>query len=87
MRGDLNPILERFRRPSPHSVLRWVLEGSGAWFHSRDVPNPRRLSGPALWAAFPELVRSGILEARGEAKGREYRLRSDLLTKIYRGIS
>ena len=86
-RGDLNQVLERFRRPSTRSVLRWVLEGSGAWFHRRDFPNPRRLSGPALWGAFQELVRSGILEARGEARGREYRLRSDFLTKVYRGIS
>lgn len=82
-RGDLRRTLAQFPKPSTRAVLTWVLTGSGNWFHRRDYPNPQRYSGPALWGAFQDLVRAGVLEARGEAKGREYRLRSTFLADIY----
>lgn len=86
-RGDLKRTLARFRRPSTHEVLLWVVQGPGDWFQRRDYPNPRHLSGPALWGAFQELVGAGVLEERGEAKGRQYRLRSSFLADIYRRIA
>ena len=82
-RGDLRKTLAQFKRPSTHAVLQWVLQGTGEWFHRGEYPNPRHLSGPALWGAFQELVKSGVLEERGEAKGREYRLRSTFLADVY----
>ncbi len=86
-RGDLRHTLAQFSRPSTRAVLTWVLQGSGAWFQRHDYPNPRRYSGPALWGAFQELAQAGVLEARGEAKGREYRLKPSFLADIYGRIA
>ena len=82
-RGDLRKTLARFRRPSTHAVLAWALLGEGEWFRRGDFPNPKRYSGPALWYAFQDLVEHGVLEKRGEGKGREYRLRSKFLVDEY----
>jgi Fic family protein len=82
-RGDLRGTLEQFSRRSTQSVLLWVLSGAGQWFHRGDYPNPRGYSGPAVWGALQELVRAGLLEERGAAKGREYRLKSGFLADVY----
>jgi Fic family protein len=82
-RGDLKATLAKFSKASTQTVFQWVLMGEGDWFHRRDYPNPRGYSGAALWGSFQELVRAGVLEARGEAKGRQYRLSSKFLAHVY----
>jgi hypothetical protein len=75
--------LARYSKPSTRAVLHWVLSGSGDWFQRGEYPNRRGYSGPALWGALRELVTGGVLEARGEAKGRQYRIKSDFLAEVY----
>ena len=82
-RGDLSGTLARFTRPSTRAMLRWVVTGTGDWFKRGEFHNRRGYSGPALWAALQELVRSDVLEERGAGKGREYRLRSGFLSDVY----
>jgi fido (protein-threonine AMPylation protein) len=82
-RGDLSKTVGRFSKPSTRAVAQWVLAGSGDWFHRGDYPNPRGYSGPALWGWLQELVRAGMLEERGAAKGREYRIKSESLAEAY----
>jgi Fic family protein len=82
-RGDLSRTLGRFSKPSTQFVLRWILTGSGDWFHRGDYPNRQGYSGPALWSCLQELVRAGVLDERGAAKGREYRIKSEFLAQVY----
>ncbi len=82
--ANLSPVVSRFSRESTRSILRWVLSGDGNWFSRSDYPNKRRYSNPTLWSSLDELVQGGILEARGERRGRLYRLRSQFLAEIYR---
>ena len=81
--ANLGPVVARFSRESTRMVLRWVLAGSGEWFSRSDIPRRVRYSQPALWSALVELKRAGILEAKGERKGRRYRLQSHFLAEIY----
>jgi Fic family protein len=81
--ANLAPLVTTFTRESTRQVLTWVLAGTGAWFGRGDYPNPSGYSQPALWAALDELRKAGILEARGERRGRKYRLRSRFLAEIY----
>ncbi len=81
--ADLSPMVSTFSRESTRRVLRWVLGGTGQWFGRGDYPNPGHYSQPALWAALDELKREGILEAKGERRGRRYRLQSKFLTEVY----
>jgi Fic family protein len=81
--ANLGPVLNRFSRASTRSVLRWVLASDGGWFRRGDFPNPTKLSPPAVWAALDELRKGGILEARGERRGRAYRLNSKFLADLY----
>ncbi len=82
-RGDLRRTTSRFSKNSTRSVLAWALSGSGSWFQRGDYPNRRGYSGPALWGALQELVKGGVLEERGEAKGRQYRVRAEFLAEVY----
>ncbi len=81
--ANLAPFVSSFSKESTKRVLRWILGGTGEWFSRGDYPNPRRYSQPALWAALDELRRAGIVEARGERRGRRYRLRSRFLADVY----
>ncbi len=81
--ADLVPIITRFRRESTRVVLRWILSGDGSWFGRGDYPNPRHYSVQALWGALNELRRAGVLESRGERRGRTYRLNSRFLADLY----
>lgn len=81
--ANLSPLVSRFTRESTRRVLRWVLSGTAEWFSRSDYPNTPRYSQPALWSALDELKRAGILEARGERRGRRYRLRSRFLADVY----
>ncbi len=81
--ANLGPLVSSFTRESTRSLLRWVLSGAGDWFSRSTYPNPRHYSQPALWAALDELRKKGILEARGEKRGRQYRLRSRFLADVY----
>jgi Fic family protein len=82
-RGDLRKTTAQFSKASTRSMLLWVLTGSGGWFQRGDYPNPKHYSGPALWGALHELVSAGILDSRGESKGRQYRVKSTFLAGVY----
>ena len=81
--ANLNPLVSKFSRESTRRVLRWILSGTAEWFSRSDYPNTSRYSQPAVWAALTELKKAGILEARGERRGRRYRLRSRFLADVY----
>ena len=81
--ANLSPLVSRFTRESTRRVLRWVLAGSAEWFSRSDYPNTAHYSQPAVWASLDELKRAGILEAKGERRGRRYRLRSRFLADVY----
>ena len=75
--ANLGPFVSKFSRESTRRVLRWVLQGTRAWFSRSDYPNPKRYSQPAIWSALDELCDAGVLEKTGEKRGgRRYRLRS-----------
>lgn len=81
--ANLTPLVNQFTRATTRSVLRWVLSGSGGWFGRGDYPNRSKYSAQAIWASLDELRRADILEARGERRGRRYRLRSRFLADLY----
>ena len=81
--ANLGPMVSEFSRESTRRILRWILAGSGDWFSRSEFPNPTHYSQPALWAALDELKEAGVLEARGERRGRQYRLRSRFLADVY----
>jgi len=82
-RADLRPLVERFSRGSTRSVLEWCLSGDGGWFDRSGLRNPGGYSLPALTSSLAELARAGVLEKRGERRGRESRLSSEFLRKTY----
>lgn len=81
--ANLGPLVSAFSRESTRTLLRWVLSGDGGWFSRGEYPNPGGYSQPALWSSLNELVRGGLLEARGERRGRRYRLKSKFLADLY----
>jgi Fic family protein len=81
--ANLTPVVNQFTRATTRSVLRWVLSGTGYWFGRGNYPNKSKYSAQAIWGALDELRRAGILEARGERRGRKYRLRSRFLADLY----
>jgi Fic family protein len=81
--ANLTPVVNQFTRLSTRSVLRWVLSGAGGWFGRGDYPNRTKYSAQAIWGSLDELRRADILEARGERRGRKYRLRSKFLADLY----
>lgn len=81
-RTDLRPLLEQFEGRVARSLLTWTLSGSGDWFRHGDFPNITKFSLPAITQALRRLSQSGILEARGERKGRRYRLRPSYLARF-----
>ncbi len=82
--ASLTSIVGKFTRESTRSILRWILSGDGSWFSRSDFPNSRKYSNPTMWSSLTELTQEGVLEARGERKGRTYRLRSQFLADVYR---
>ncbi len=82
-RADLRPLLDRFSRASTRSLLEWCVSGDGDWFSRSDFPNPKRYSPPALTSSLAELVRAGVLDGRGEKRGRKYQLSTEFLRKAY----
>jgi len=84
-RADLRPLLDRFSRASTRSLLEWCLSGGGGWFSRSDFPNPKDYSQPAVTSSLAELVRATVLDAKGEKRGRRYRLSTEFLRKAYGG--
>lgn len=82
--ANLTPVIGKFRRESTRSILRWVLSGDGSWFSRSEFPNNFKYSNPTIWSSLTELTQKRVLEARGERKGRTYRLRSQFLADVYR---
>jgi len=83
--ADLSDVVEKFTRSSTRSILSWILSGSGAWFSRGEFPNPVGYSQPALWAALDELSSAGIIESKGQRRGRRYRLQPRFLAGLYAG--
>jgi Fic family protein len=82
-RADLKPFLDEHTRASVRKVLEWVLTGDGTSFKHGDYPNPSGLSPAAVSLALSDLVDEGVLEARGDKRGRTYRLSTVFLKKAY----
>jgi Fic family protein len=82
-RADLRPLLDKFSRASTRSLLEWCLAGDGGWFSRSDFPNPKGYSLPAITSSLAELMRTGVLNGRGMKRGREYRLSTEFLRKVY----
>jgi Fic family protein len=82
-RADLRPLVERFSKESTRKLLTWILIGEGLWFGAGDYPNPSDYTQPAIWGSLMELVRAGVLEKRGERRGRRYRLKTSFLKDVY----
>lgn len=81
--ANLSPVVNQFTRATTRSVLRWILAGAGGWFGRGDYPNRGKYSAQAIWGSLNELRRANILEARGERRGRRYRLRPKFLAEVY----
>jgi Fic family protein len=84
-RSDLKGLIEAQTRPSTRRVFEWVLSRDAGFFASSDYPNPARLSTESIQKALGRLVVEGVLEPRGERRGRRYRMTTDFLTRIYGG--
>lgn len=85
--ADLRPILERQNSKPTRATLEWVLGRAGAdWFKRANLPNDEGFSGVALTKSLADLVEQGVIEPRGEKRGREYRLRTAYLEQIFSGI-
>lgn len=82
-RADLKSVLDQAGRPATRKLLEWVLGGDGSAFQHSDYPNPDMYGPTAISLALGELVKTGVLEARGERKGRRYKLKTDFLRRIY----
>lgn len=85
-RADLDPVLEAQGSQVARDLLEWVLQGAGDWFQRGDYPNPEGYNPQSLTRALGSLTEQGILEPRGEKRGREYKLSTDFLETVYEGI-
>jgi len=73
--GRLDEVFQGLARPSARDLLQWVLSSrSDEWFKRGDYPNEEGVSDATLTNVLAELTALGLLEARGERKGRQYRL-------------
>lgn len=73
--GRLDEVFRGLDRAAPRNVLQWALSSSGdEWFKRGDYPNEEGVSDATLTNALGSLADLGILEARGERKGRQYRI-------------
>jgi len=81
-RTDLRLTVERFESRVVRTLLTWALSGSGEWFRHGDFPNPGQFSLPAVTQSLRRLSQAGILEAKGERRGRRYRLSPTYLAKL-----
>src|SRR5205814_1663539 len=84
--GDLRPLVERQTSKPARALLEWVLGGGPDWFKRADYPNPENYSDVATTKALASLTQQGILEARGEKRGREYRLSTQFMEKAFSGL-
>lgn len=85
--ADLRPVLDKQKSKPTRATLEWVLGRAGAdWFRRGDLPNDQGFSDVALTKALASLVDQGVLEPRGEKRGREYRLRTEYLERIFAGL-
>ena len=87
-RTTFRAVLDLPHRPSARDLLEWVLSRPDAsWFSRGEYPNENGLSGTALFHALTELVELGILESRGETRGRQYRLHQAKLEELISTLS
>lgn len=82
-RADLRTLLDQHTKRSTRSILEWVVSGDGSWFVHSDYPNGENYSATAVSIGLADLLKEGVLEHRGERRGRRYRLHPDFLRKLY----
>lgn len=81
--GRLDEIFGNLPRASANGVLQWILAYRGdEWFQRSDYPNEEKLSGATLTTILGELHDMKLLEAKGEKKGRKYRLDWDAIQAV-----
>ena len=83
--GDLQAVLDRQTSKPTRAMLEWILLGGNAWFARGDYPNPKKFSDVALTKALAALTQQGVLEAKGEKRGRKYRVSTTYLKQIFAG--
>lgn len=80
--GRLDSVFEELSRSSARNFLQWILSSrADDWFKRGDYPNDEEVSDATLTNILAELTNIGFLEARGERKGRQYRLNWDSVLK------
>ena len=73
--GRLDEVFNELSRLSARNVLQWILSSrADDWFKRGDYPNDEDVSDATLTNILAELTELGFIEARGERKGRQYRL-------------
>lgn len=83
--GDLQAVLDQQTSKPTRAMLEWILLGGNAWFARGDYPNPKKFSDVALTKALAALTQQGVLEAKGEKRGRKYRVSTTYLKQIFTG--
>lgn len=81
--GRLDELFDNLPRASAKGVLQWILAyRADDWFQRSDYPNEEKVSAGTLTTILGELHAMKILEAKGEKKGRRYRLDWDAIQAI-----
>lgn len=73
-RADLRPLVDAVSGRLARLILIWALAGPGDWFNHGQIPGTGTYSVQGVTQALRTLRRQGILEARGERRGRRYRV-------------
>ena len=82
-RSSIGPLVNEISSPIGQDLLMWILAGPGEWYPPRDYPNPKGASRNTLSNMHNLLLKKGVLESKGEKKGRKYRLATEYLKKLY----
>jgi Fic family protein len=81
--GRLDELFGRLPRASAKGPLEWILASrADEWFQRGDYPNEENLSSATLTNVLSDLHEMGVLEAKGERKGRKYRLDWDVIQRL-----
>lgn len=83
--SDLGPLIAKQPTQSARHVFTWTIQTGGDWFKRSDIP--RGGYQPAtVSVALRDLRAARILEMEGDRKGARYRLKTELLQDIFRGV-
>lgn len=81
-RTDLRPVVEAVSGRLARSILVWALAGPGDWFAHGQVPGTAEFSVQGVTQALRTLTQRGVLEARGQRRGRRYRVSGIYLERV-----